>query len=194
MDPLYPAASVTPIVNMIKEARIPIEYHIYPEGQHNTNWWPEEQAPYEKFLAAHPRVAHPEKLSWETDRTDRYNRIRWLTIDTLGKRPSDTDLYDVNLFNGRYARQLFDRDREGGRVDITRMGNTFDAKTRGVTRFTLLLSPDVVDFSKPVEVTVNGKPAFKGTVKKDVATLLKWAARDNDRTMLYGAELAITVP
>jgi hypothetical protein len=39
---------------------------------------------------------------------------------------------------------------------------------------------------------VNGKPAFSGAVKKDPATLLRWSARDNDRTALYGAELRIT--
>jgi dienelactone hydrolase len=195
MDPLYPAASVTPLIDMMKQGKIPVEYFIYPDGQHNTAWWPEEQPRYEKFLAAHPREAHPAKLSWETDRVDRYNRIKWLTIDRLGKRPSDdSTLNDVNIFNGRFARQLYDRDREGGRVDVTRTGNTFDAKTRGVDRFTLLLSPDVVDFNQPVTVTVNGRPAFKGAVKKDVATLMKWAARDNDRTMLYGAEVQITVP
>ena len=47
---------------------------------------------------------------------------------------------------------------------------------------------------KPVIVTVNGREVFSGAVKKDVATLMKWAARDNDRTMLYGAELPIIVP
>jgi hypothetical protein len=31
-------------------------------------------------------------------------------------------------------------------------------------------------------------------VTRDVATLLKWAVRDNDRTMLYGAALSVTVP
>jgi hypothetical protein len=51
-----------------------------------------------------------------------------------------------------------------------------------------------VDFSTPVTVTVNGKPVFSGPVKKDAETLLKWAAKDNDRTMLYGAELEIAVP
>jgi len=35
-------------------------------------------------------------------------------------------------------------------VDVTRSGNTFEARTRGVVQFTLLLSPEVVDFSKPV--------------------------------------------
>lgn len=194
-DRLYPAASVTPLVDMIKRAGVTIEYKVYPDGEHNTAWWPGERPFYEMFLAENPRSAHPVRLSWETDRTDRYNRIRWLTIDALGVRPSDVALMDVNTFESRAGnRPLFDRERAGGRVDVARSGNTFDAKTRGVQRFTLLLSPDVIDFSKPVQVTVNGKPAFSGAVRKDVATLIKWSARDNDRTMLYGAELPITVP
>lgn len=56
------------------------------------------------------------------------------------------------------------------------------------------MSPDVVDFSKAVRVIVNGRSVFEGTVKRDEATLVKWAARDNDRTLLYGAELPATVP
>jgi hypothetical protein len=35
---------------------------------------------------------------------------------------------------------------------------------------------------------------FSGPVRKDPATLMRWTARDNDRTSLYGAELKITVP
>jgi hypothetical protein len=31
-------------------------------------------------------------------------------------------------------------------------------------------------------------------VKADAATMLAWAARDQDRTMLYGAELHVAVP
>jgi len=43
-------------------------------------------------------------------------------------------------------------------------------------------------------VTVNGRPGFEGTVSKSTATLLQWAARDNDRTMLYAAEVVVKVP
>jgi predicted esterase len=92
------------------------------------------------------------------------------------------------------ARRLFPRRAPYGRVDVTRRGNTFEARTRGVARFTLLLSPDVVDFAAPVVVTVNGQRVQEGTVTRDVATLLTWAARDDDRTMLYGAALPVTVP
>ena len=65
---------------------------------------------------------------------------------------------------------------------------------RDVASFTILLSPDAIDFTKPVIVTVNGRQVFAESVKRDVRTLMKWAARDNDRTALYGAELKITVP
>ncbi len=199
-DALYPAASVSPFVDMITRAGAPVEFHVYPEAGHNTSWWPEERPVYEQYLAAHPRVAHPAAITWETDRTDRYNRMRWLVINQLGTRSSDVVLMDVNSVEsgggsrGGSRQPVFERSRPSGRVDITRKGNAFDAKTRGVQQFTLLLSPDVVDFANPVQVTVNGRTAFEGAVKKDVATLTKWAGRDNDRTMLYGAELMITVP
>jgi poly(3-hydroxybutyrate) depolymerase len=100
---------------------------------------------------------------------------------------------------GKYApdivkmppRQLFDRSRPWGRVDLVRSANTVTATTRGVTAFTLLLSPDQFDFSKPVTVVANGRTVFSGRVQKDRSTLMKWAALDNDRTMLFGAELRV---
>jgi hypothetical protein len=91
-------------------------------------------------------------------------------------------------------RTLFAREKPSGRVDAVRKGNNFDVKTRGVQQFTVLLSPDVVDFAKTVRVTVNGTVAHDAIVKPDAATLLTWAARDHDRTMLYGSELHVVVP
>src|SRR5262249_13005180 len=80
-----------------------------------------------------------------------------------------------------------------GRVDLVRSGNTITAKTRGVAAFTLLVSPDQVDFAKPITVVVNGKTIFNRRVEKSLATLLKWAAADNDRTALFGAEIPVAV-
>ena len=70
-------------------------------------------------------------------------------------------------------------------------GNLVEATTRDVEEFTLLLSPDAFDFGKPVKVVANGHVVFDGRVAKSVETLMKWAARDHDRTMLFGAELHI---
>lgn len=90
------------------------------------------------------------------------------------------------------AGPLFAHAVASGRVDLVRQGNTIRAATRNVAQFTLLLSRDAIDFSKPVQVIVDGRTAFEGRVRESVDTLLKWAARDNDRTMLIGAELHVT--
>ena len=74
---------------------------------------------------------------------------------------------------------------------MVRAGNVVTATTRGVTAFTLLLSPDQFDFGKPVKVVANGRTVFDGKVDKNVRTLLTYAASDNDRTMLFGAALHI---
>src|SRR5688500_19810914 len=112
---------------------------------HNTAWWPTERAQFEKFVHDHPRPAHPEALSWETERVDRFNRNRWLIVNELRADPSrKTELMDMGFF--QHAKR-------SGRVDVRKKGNTFDAVVRDVAAFTLLLSPDAIDFSRPVVVT-----------------------------------------
>ncbi|MGH9220402.1 MAG: hypothetical protein ACRD1W_13940, partial [Vicinamibacterales bacterium] len=153
---------------------------------HNTAWWPTERAHFEKFVHDHPRVAHPDALSWEIERVDRFNRNRWLIIDEIRTDASRaTGLMDLGFFQ---------HTKRSGRVDVRKKGNTFDAIVRDVARFTLLLSPDVIDFTRPVVVTVNGKQVHNAAVKKDAATLMRWAESDNDRTAIYGAALTISVP
>lgn len=119
-------------------------------------------------------------------------RIR-LTIERGGEPVTVEGAFPPQPTRGP-ARTLFPRRKPSGRVDLLRKGNRIEARTRGVARFTVLLSPDVVDFAAPVVVTVNGRPVYEGVVAKDVRTLLTWAARDNDRTMVYGASLTLAVP
>jgi hypothetical protein len=111
-------------------------------------------------------------------------------------RGSDRAIPDVNRFDAGNGREmtLFARSRPSGRVDAVRRGNTFEVETRGVGAFTLLLSSDVIDFAAPVRVSVNGHVVHQASVTKSRETLLTWAARDHDRTMLYGAELKVSVP
>jgi hypothetical protein len=77
---------------------------------------------------------------------------------------------------------------------VERRGNVFDVTSFGVRDFTLLLSADEVDFEQPVQVLVNGTAVLARRVEPSEETLLTWAARDFDRTMLFAAELPIHVP
>src|SRR5207245_5589675 len=116
------------------------------------------------------------------------------TIDLLVARnnlPVElSGIYQPQIVQGP-PRPLFGRGGSTGRVDLVRDGNTVTAATRGVAAFTLLVSPDQFDFGKPVKVIANGRVVFNRRVEKSLATLLKYAAVDNDRTMLFGAELHI---
>jgi hypothetical protein len=170
---------------------VKIDYHPQPDAGHNTNWWPDLKETFEKFVAEHPRDPHPDRLTWETASLDR-NRAHWLVIDQLGSKPGEaSSLSDLNLMPDPNPVPLFERPKRPGRVDLVREGNTIQATTRGVAAFTLLLSPDKFDFNQPIKVVANGKTVFEGRVARDLKTLMKWAARDNDRTMLYAAELKI---
>ena len=104
-----------------------------------------------------------------------------------------TGRYEPTILPGA-ADAILPPQRESGRIDLARSGNRVDVTSRGVARFTLLLSPDQFDLKRPLIVVVNGRTAFEGSIQSDLRTLLKWAARDNDRTMLFAAELHVEVP
>ena len=199
-DQLYPMRIVEPYTRHFMVGGVKIEYHPQQEGQHNTRWWPEMKEPFEAFVAAHPRDPYPDTLTWQAADAS-HNRSHWLVLDRFGAAPGEsTKLPDLNLIPssnaalyGETGGALFRREKNTGRVDLVRMGNTVQATTNGVTAFTLLLSPDKFDFNQPVKVIANGREVYNGPVQRSVKTLLKWAAKDNDRTMLYAAELPITL-
>ncbi|HXI28499.1 MAG TPA: hypothetical protein VNG89_08755, partial [Vicinamibacterales bacterium] len=99
-------------------------------------------------------------------------------------------IYQPQIVQGP-PKHLFARGGTSGRVDLTRAGNTVTASTRGVAAFTLLVSPDQFDVAKPIKVVANGRTVFNGKVEKKLATLLKYAAADNDRTMLFAGEIHV---
>ena len=191
-DRLYPTSMVGPFLSHLFRGGVSIEYRPQPEAGHETSWWPKVKDEVDAFLTDHARAPLPNKLSWEASDPEAAGRAHWLVIDELGATRTDAPLQDVNELEAAPNRRLmFERQRRPGRVDLVRTGNVVQATTSGVRRFTLLLSLDQFDFSQPVRVTVNGRPAFDGRVEPSTKTLLKWAARDNDRTMLFGAEISI---
>ncbi|MCM3878496.1 MAG: PDZ domain-containing protein [Vicinamibacterales bacterium] len=280
-DHLYPAHLIQPYVEHLVKLGGEVTFRVKPESEHSTDWWPEERGAFEVFVTDHPRDPLPDKLSWETERADRYNRAHWLVIDRLGDVSGQSDLADSNLLHrgreydfglrinaniergrrvidiapnsnaqrvglrtgdlfvdidGRSVEtsrdifavmmrwemgtsvrmtverggrrmalegefrpdevdvpplQIFPRKRPSGRVDLARHGNVVEARTHGVRAFTLLLSPSKFDFNRPVKIVANGRTVFEERVEPKVETLLKWAARDNDRMMVFGAEVHV---
>ncbi len=166
-DPLYPASSIQPFVEVLDEAKVNFEFTVIENGGHNLDWLPAQLDRIEAFKRENPRDPLPDVLQWVADRTDIYNRNHWLVID---------------------ERTGFGKPAV---IAATRNGNSFVIDTSGVTKFTLLLSPSEIDFSAPVTVTLNGRESHGAMIEESAETLLKWAQRDLDRSMLFTAELVI---
>ena len=197
-DPLYPMRAVEPYIEHLKTSGVTVEYHPQPDAGHNTAWWPQVKDGFETFVRSHPRDPLPQTLTWEATDRDTPSRAHWIVIDKLSASAPTGQLSrpDLNVFSGpgfNRGKDLFARARPWGRVEATRRGNAVQLATRGVSEVTLLLSPDAFDFSQPITVTANGRVVAEKRVEPSVATLMKWAARDNDRTMLFGAEMQVAV-
>lgn len=183
-DPLYPVSSVMPFLDAFERFGVDFVFTPKPSG-HTTRWWPEEESRIEAFIDDHPRAAHPERISWATERTDRFNRAHWVVIDELGPILGDDE---------RAPPVALVPTAPTGSVDAVRSGNTVTVDAYHVRRFTLLISPDVFDLESPLRVVTNGDVVFEGMVTPDQGTLMKWAVTDEDRTMLYAAEINVELP
>ena len=164
-DRLYPASSVAPFIEILAEEGVDHIWKVIPEGGHNTNWLPDEAPMIEKFKQDNPRNALPERVQWVADRTDKFNRNLWVQIDSMSQTP--------------------------GLLEVNRNGNEFRVLARGVSEFTLLLNPEEVNFSQAIQVYVNSENIFDEIVAQDKKTLLHWASKDLDRSMLFTAELKL---
>lgn len=284
-DRLYPLEAVGPFIELFESANVSVDFHGLPEAGHSMGWWPDLSTMIDAFIASTPRQPLPDRLSWESESVERFNRVHWLVINGLGSVEGESELEPFNTLTRRVpdaqlgistvgelvdgsglklldvgansivdaagiepedvvvtvtgqptptpdalrdaligfgpgdelpitirrdrevleltlrypttfvtqARPAFQDDAPSGRVDLSRDGNTVIARTRGVRRYTVLLSPDQFDFSTPIQVVTNGVVSHDGLVRPDVETLLRWASVDRDHSLLFGAELQIEV-
>ena len=181
-DRLYPTRVVEPFLAEFADAGVDVVYRPQEGGGHDTRWWPGEAERIDRFIRDRPRKPHPARVSWEVEQGSPYTRAHWVRIDELGPTQGDRRfapslLLDAGLFSGR--------------IDAEREGNTIRIESAGVRRFTVLLSEDALDLDRPVQVVWNGSVVFHAGVRRDAAVLARWAAEDDDRTMLYQAELTI---
>jgi hypothetical protein len=117
------------------------------------------------------------------------------------QRPTDNRFYWLSadsLYDGR----IIDNLRDGAIItpasitgDIT--GNTIGVKSFGVKRFSIWLSLDMIDWTKPVTVTVNAATVQGWRGKKvapDIRVLLDDYRERGDRRMLFLQRLEFTGP
>lgn len=182
-------------LEVFKKIDVEIEYTEHPDRGHDLNLTQEQAIKPYQMLNELRRDPLPEKLSWATERVDRYNRHFWVIIEELDP---NNKIDKSNILPRIYGKNVpyeppFDP-KPWGQVRLERQNNKVIANTIGVKKFRLLLSPEEYDFSKPVQIIVNKKEVFNGKLEKSVDTLVKWNDIDKDREMLFAAEMEVVVP
>ena len=95
-DRLYPISSVVPFLQLFVNAGVYVDFRPRPEAGHNMQWWDEESPRVDAFIVAQTRRPLPDRLVWETESADRFNRAHWVVITELGSVEGESGFDDFN--------------------------------------------------------------------------------------------------
>lgn len=84
----------------------------------------------------------------------------------------------------KHMQKVFGEGKGGNRIELT---------CENVRRIRVLLHPRMVDFAAPVTIVANGKVAFEGIVKPDLASMLRLVREFSDRGRVFWATIEIEV-
>lgn len=192
-DEIFNIDFIVPTINELKKYAKEVKFFVSDSSKHNIRWYPILKDTIKNFIENHKRNPYPEKLYYATEMPDTFSRKNWVAINRIGKTKGYNlnDPNQVTQQNGRV--ELFSRQKLFGQIELQKTENRVFVKTQNVKKYTLIISPDFFELDKPIEVYTNDKLSFFGIVPKNIKALLKYYIEDNDRTMLFSAELNIDV-
>jgi hypothetical protein len=190
-DTIFDVARVREAVEGMKAAGIDLVYKEIAGQGHDPRFFLTYQDEVCDFLEAHVRRPYPDVVDWQVDpsRKDHDGRFpadtcRWLRVLETGASQSRGALEDGEA-------RLLRADLP--RVRARREGNRIDVQTRGVKRYAVLVSDEMLDLAQDVEVRTNGHLSFRGRVAPDARTILEEARRTKDRALVFANRLEIDV-
>ena len=169
------------------------------------HWFPkfDESEPAFKLLfedlAKRKRDPFHPQIYWECDDV-KYGRCDWLqitTLDTNTKRAAwqkdinfeikkwillDEKGKSVTCDTLLYA---FKYGKRSGAIKAAYKSNVFTVETSDVKSFSILLSPEMVDLTKPISVIVNGKLRYKQKVNYNSDFMLTTFKNTDDRSAIW---------
>jgi poly(3-hydroxybutyrate) depolymerase len=166
-------------VEWLKKLGTPVWYHEYAGGDHNS-WFGKDKAEIEKVVLE--VVEKERRILWPT-------RVVWCWDAAWYKAFPKT----APLKGGWWLE--FGECGAAARIEGEYAGdNLYKVTTRDIKDFTIRVSPDMADLSKPVVVQVNGQEAFNGVVDVEFELLLKRQEKWSDPKRLITSEIHVTVP
>lgn len=96
-DQLYPADTVAPFVQAMKQAGANVTNQVHPDAGHDPGYLAVEMPRLVEYLKTTVRAPHPDRLAFETIEPGASARNHWIVVDKLGFPLEQSDLPDINL-------------------------------------------------------------------------------------------------
>ena len=169
-------------------------FHMWTDSTHSPALFlTAERSSLREFLTKTTRDPYPNEIYWETESPAR-GRCDWLEVDGIGRnsrRPSKRMEF-ADVANSAVVIQPRDW-KPGGRVHARRRNNAFHVETDGVSSYSIHLSPEMVDYRKPVEIYTNGQLSFTSSPAPEVSIRERAPGACGD-SPFYDSKLSMTIP
>jgi len=186
-DPEVPNAWVRIAKAQLDPLRSDVTFKEFPDGGHE--WFPQENAAVLAWMGTKQRDAYPPRVGIDTQERA-YDRNFWLEIAEFRGKENLKRGYKDLAGKVIEERMLF-FDHVHAKAELVKESNEIRITATGAREIRVYLHQTMLDYSKPVTVTVNGSRS-KVDVKPSLETLMESARRD--RGLLYTASLNVRVP
>ena len=166
-DRLFPVSDVKEHVNTMRNAGVDLVFRVYEHASHSApTYWEKARPDAIEFTTRAVRDPFPQKLHWECSNTS-HGRCHWIQINKISDNV------------------------RSGRIHASRFENTIEVSTQGVDKFTLLISRDMINVFKALEVNTNGHKSFSGLVYPNPIFTKAQEVEDHDRTMVFWSYIEV---
>ncbi|HTJ13371.1 MAG TPA: hypothetical protein VL547_15155 [Dinghuibacter sp.] len=199
-DYYFPLPGHDTLSRITRSLGIDWQNHVYPGFPH---WFPDFDESAPAFAAMFADISHRTRdpfhpsLYWECDDVT-HGRCDWLRIDRLDTLTAAAAWQRRINFTAAHwlqhpdsAAPAFKFPRLSGAVRARYASNRFSLETSRVGRITLFISPSMVDLSRPVVITVNGREVFRKFVGYDRGVMIHEFGTTFDRTAVWVNAVAI---
>lgn len=189
-DTLFKIDRVRESVEAMQASGIDVTFEVVESAGHDPRLFLKFEDEVCAFLKDHVRDPFPREVVWQWEPGEGYesgfpaNSFRWIRIEETGAADSNAVFDDP-------PRSLLRRGIP--RLRARREGNRIEVETRGVVRYSILVSDAMLDLDQEVEVVTNGSSSFRGTVTPDARVILEEARRYKDRELLFVNRITVTV-
>jgi len=187
-DQVMPVDLSRKVSAYLKKAEIPHVYreHTQEHPSAGGHFFPREELPaLVDWFEGQKRIADPATLISVRDKVH-LAPYYWTEINETDGEVADLQ---QSIFDNTAIELVRDGIFPTLKGDI--QGNRVLIESQRVKKMTLFFNNRLIDFSKPVVISVNGKTHFEGLLSESPTLLLKEAHRRKDRLSFYSASLTI---